>query len=96
MLISHKGPPKTSINCSRPSIFPEIIISGKHKEVKKYKYKNTMTPFEKLKSIKGYKLFLKPNFRQLDLEAFLSNHSVNDFTERMVQAQNKLFNGIFP
>jgi len=84
------------LNCYRPSIFPEIIISGKHKEVKKYKYKNTMTPFEKLKSIKGYKLFLKPNFRQLDLEAFLSNHSVNDFTERMVQAQNKLFNGIFP
>lgn len=84
------------LNYYRPSIFPEIIISEKHKEVKKYKYKNTMTPFEKLKSIKDYKLFLKPNFRQLDLEDFLSNHSVNDFTERMVQAQDKLFNGIFP
>lgn len=83
------------LNCYRPSIFPEIIVSSKHKEVKKYKYENTMTPFEKLKSLPGYKQYLKPHFRLLDLEVFLSNHSVNDFTERMVQAQTKLFNGIF-
>jgi len=83
------------INCYRPSIFPEITLSRKNKEVKKYKYANTMTPFQKLKSIPLFKRHLKPNFPLLDLETFLRNHSVNDFTERMVRAQSKLFDGIF-
>ena len=83
------------INCYRPSIFPEIILSRKNKEIKKYKYANTMTPFKKLKSIPNFRKYLKPKFPLLDLETFLSNHSVNDFTERMVRAQTKLFNGIF-
>jgi len=83
------------INYYRPSIFPEIVRSGKNKEVKKYKYKNTMTPFSKLKSIPNFQNYLKPNFPLLDLETFLSNHSVNDFTERVVKAQAKLFDGIF-
>ncbi|KAF0143038.1 MAG: putative integrase catalytic subunit [Ignavibacteria bacterium] len=83
------------INCYRPSIFPEIILSRKNKEIKKYKYKNTMTPFEKLKVIPNFRIFLKPSFPLLDLETFLSNHSVNDYTERMVKAQDKLFDGIF-
>ena len=83
------------LNCYRPSIFPEIIISPKNKEVKKYKYKNTMTPFQKLKSLPGFTKHLKPNFPLLDLETFLSNHSVNDFTERMVNAHSRLFADIF-
>ena len=83
------------INYYRPSIFPEIVRSKKNKEVKKYEYKNTMTPFNKLKSIPNFRNYLKPNFPLLDLETFLSNHSVNDFTERVVKAHTKLFDGIF-
>jgi len=49
------------LNYYRPSIFPEVSFSAKRKEVKKYKYENTMTPFTKLKSIFEYKKFLKKN-----------------------------------
>lgn len=83
------------INYYRPSIFPEIVRSKKNKEVKKYSYKNTMTPFNKLKSIPNFQNYLKPNFPLLDLETLLSNHSVNEFTERVVKAHTKLFDVIF-
>lgn len=83
------------LNCYRPSIFPEIVRSEKNKEVKKYKYENTMTPFAKLESLPNFQSYLKPNFPLLDLKSFLRNHSVNDFTEKVVKAQTRLFNGIF-
>jgi len=54
-----------------------------------------MTPFQKLKSIPSYKDHLKKDFSLLDLETFIRNHSVNEFTERMVKAQSRLFDGIF-
>ncbi len=84
------------LNYYRPSIFPEVLISNKNKEVKTYKYKNTMTPFSKLKSVKNYEIFLKENFSIIDTESFLSNYSINEFTERMVKAHKNLFNDIFP
>jgi len=53
-----------------------------------------MTPFTKLKSIFEYKKFLKKNISVIDLELFLSNDSPNEFAERMVKAQDKLFDDI--
>ena len=82
------------LNYFRPSIFPEIIISNKNKETKKYKYKNTMMPFTKLKTINNYQEYLKEEFPILDLESFARQYSINEFTERMVKAQQKLFNDI--
>ncbi|OGC21740.1 hypothetical protein A3J90_00455 [candidate division WOR-1 bacterium RIFOXYC2_FULL_37_10] len=82
------------LNYYRPSIFPEIVFSAKRKEVKKYRYENTMTPFAKLKSIFEYKKFLKKNTSVVDLELFLSNDSPNEFAEKVVKAQDCLFNGI--
>jgi len=53
-----------------------------------------MTPFAKLKSIFEYKKFLKKNTSVVDLELFLSNDSPNEFAEKVVKAQDCLFNGI--
>ena len=53
-----------------------------------------MTPFAKLKSIFEYKQFLKKNISVIDLELFLSNDSPNEFKEKVVKAQNKLFDDI--
>ena len=82
------------LNYYRPSIFPEIHVSRKHKETKLYKYDNTMTPFTKLKSILNYERYLKKSFSVIDMEALVRHRSVNEFTERMVNAQNRLFDVI--
>lgn len=82
------------LNYYRPSIFPEIHISKKHKETKLYKYDNTMTPFVKFKSIPDHENYLKESFPIIDMEALVKHHSVNEFTERMVKAQNQLFDVI--
>lgn len=82
------------LNYYRPSIFPEIYVSKKHKETKLYKYDNTMTPFVKLKSIPNYERYLKKSFSIVDMESLVNHHSVNEFTERMVNAQNRLFDAI--
>lgn len=82
------------LNYYRPSIFPEIHVSKKHKETKIYKYDNTMTPFSKLKSIPCHEEYLKEAFSIVDMETTVKHHSVNEFTERMVKAQNLLFDVI--
>jgi len=82
------------LNYYRPSIFPEIHVSKKHKETKVYKYDNTMTPFVKLKSIPNHEGYLKQSFSIVDMETLVKHHSVNEFTERMVNAQNRLFDVI--
>jgi len=82
------------LNFYRPSIFPEIHVSRKFKETKVYKYDNTMTPFVKLKSIPNCENYLKESFSIVDMEKLVKHHSVNEFTERMVNAQNRLFDVI--
>jgi hypothetical protein len=57
------------VNYHRPCFFPETITDAKGKERKKYRYKDMMTPYEKLKSIPKASETLKAGitFEQLDV-----------------------------
>jgi transposase InsO family protein len=82
------------INCHRPCFFPETVTDEKGKTRKKYRLKNMMTPYEKLKSLPNAATFLKPGitFEQLDKTA--TAHSDNESAQRVNDARKKLFQSI--
>lgn len=79
------------LNYHRPCGFATIITDKKGKERKIYRQENYQTPYEKLKSLKNAKGYLKENisFEQLDKIAY--EMSDNDFAERMQKAKEELF-----
>jgi transposase InsO family protein len=83
------------LNYHRPCHFAEIIINAKGKEIKKYPYKNMMTPYEKLKSLESANQYLKNgiSFEMLDQLAMSSTDL--EAAEKLRQAQRKLFEIIF-
>lgn len=74
--------------------FPETITDAKRKERKKYRYKDMMTPYEKLKSIPEASEYLKEDvaFKQLDAQA--AKMSDNDAALALNNARKKLFKDI--
>ena len=59
------------LNFHRPCFFPTTEIDAKGKAVKRYRYKDMMTPYEKLKSLANASSFLKTgvSFEQLDKQS---------------------------
>ena len=82
------------INFHRPCFFPETITDAKGKERKKYRYKDMMTPYEKLKSIPKACEYLKEGvtFKQLDAQA--AKMSDNDAALALNNARKTLFKDI--
>jgi len=82
------------LNYHRPCYFPTIFTDNKGKQRKKYDYKEMMTPYEKLKSLKQAESYLKEplSFEQLDKEAY--KISDNQFTDQMNLAKKQLFKQI--
>lgn len=82
------------VNYHRPCFFPETITDAKGKERKKYRYKDMMTPYEKLKSIPNASETLKAGitFEQLDAQA--ARMSDNDCAMTLNNARKKLFQAI--
>lgn len=74
------------LNYHRPCAFAEIKTDKKGKETKTYPHKNYMTPYEKLKSIKNVKKYLKSksSFEKLDATAYAMSH-----TEHAIQMQEQ-------
>lgn len=83
------------INYHRPCFYPKIEVDAKGKIRKKYRYKDMMTPYEKLKSLSKAKKFLKKNitFKELDIVANKLND--NEAAKQMQEARKKLFTKIF-
>jgi hypothetical protein len=83
------------LNFHRPCFFPATEIDAKGKAVKRYRYADMMTPYEKLKSLPGADSFLKPGitFKQLDKDsmAMTDNEAAALFTSQ----RNKIFKQIF-
>jgi hypothetical protein len=75
--------------------FAEITINAKGKEVKKYPYKNMMTPYEKLKSLENASLYLKKGIDFEVLDQFAMSSTDLQAAEKLRQAQRKLFQIIF-
>jgi hypothetical protein len=83
------------INFHRPCFFPEIITNKKGKEEKTYPAKNMMTPFDKLKSIKDAKNYLKEGLTFEILEKVAMEISDNEAAELLQEKRRELFNQIF-
>ena len=82
------------VNFHRPCFFPEAITDAKGKTRKRYRLKDMMTPYEKLKALPETARFLKPGvtFEQLDQTA--QAISDNEAAERLNAARKKLFQSI--
>jgi len=82
------------VNFHRPCFFAESVTDAKGKTRKRYRLKDMMTPYEKLKSLGNAETFLKPGvtFEQLDRTA--AAMSDNEAAERLNEARKKLFQSI--
>jgi len=82
------------VNFHRPCFFAESITDEKGKTRKKYRLKDMMTPYEKLKSLPDAPRFLKPGitFEQLDQTA--TAVSDNQAATALNEARKRLFQSI--
>lgn len=85
----------TYLNYHRPCAFAEIKIDEKGKERKIYPKDNYMTPYDKLKSLKNAKQYLKPeiSFEILDNIAF--EMSSTEYAKKMQKEKQLLFKNLF-
>jgi len=82
------------VNFHRPCFFAESITDEKGKTRKKYRLKDMMTPYEKLKSLPAAEAFLKPGITFEQLDKIAAAHSDNAAAERLNAARKKLFQSI--
>ncbi len=80
------------LNYHRPCAFATVTVDKKGK--RKKKYETWMTPYEKLKSLKHAKNYLKPGVTFKKLDAIALKHTDNEFAKIMQEAKRKLFNSI--
>ena len=82
------------VNFHRPCFFAESVTDEKGKIRKRYRLKNMMTPYQKLKSLPEAQRFLKPgiSFEQLDQLAMAI--SDNQAVAQLNAARSKLFQSI--
>ena len=90
-LTDHLNP---HINFHRPCFFPETEVDHRGKQIKRYPYKNMMTPYDKLKSLPDAGRFLKPFCDFIQLDEIASKFSDNQSAKLMNNAKIKLFNNI--
>ncbi len=83
------------LNYHRPCLFASSSIDPKGKEIKKYKYEDVFTPYEKFKSLPKAEQYLKPGvtFDELDHKANMM--SDGEAAKQMNIALKKLFSEIF-
>ena len=82
------------INFHRPCFFAETITDAKGKTRKRYRQKDMMTPYEKLKSLPEAAHYLKPGITFEQLEKTATQCTDNDAAEQLNEARQKLFQSI--
>lgn len=82
------------VNFHRPCFFAESVIDEKGKIKKRYRQKDMMTPYDKLKSLPEAADYLKPGVCFEDLDRRATAISDNEAAERLNEARNKLFKSI--
>ena len=85
----------TYLNYHRPCAFAKIVIDRKGKEKKTYPHENYMTPYERLKSIKNVKKYLKTGItlKKLDEIAYAMSHT--EYAICMQKEKDKIFDKIY-
>ncbi len=82
------------INYHRPCFFAEIQTDERGKLRKIYRYKNMMTPYDKLKSLSDATNYLKPAFSFEILDQVAHAMSDNQAADQLQKARQKLFKTI--
>ena len=83
------------LNFHRPCFFSTTVIDSKGKERKKYRYKDMMTPYDKLKSLDNAGQYLKKEISFKILDAQATAMSDNEAARQLQAARTQLFNAIF-
>lgn len=81
------------LNYHRPCLFAEEKTDGLGKIRKKYRV--TMTPYEKFKSLENSAGYLKDGITFKDLDKIAYQESDNDFGKKMMRAKDELFKKIY-
>ena len=79
------------VNYHRPCLYPTTVIDSKGKQKKKYKYKDMMTPYEKLKSLDKAEQYLKNGVIFKDLDDIAYSISDNEAAQRLQTERQVLF-----
>lgn len=82
------------VNFHRPCFFAETITDEKGKIRKRYRLKDMMTPYEKLKSLPEASGFLKPGVTFEHLDQTAAAISDNEAAAKLNEARKKLFQSI--
>ena len=80
------------LNYHRPCGFATVTVDERGKRRKKYE--TWATPYERLKSLKNAKRYLKPGITFKKLDAIALEYTDNEFAKIMQKAKRKLFNSI--
>ena len=83
------------LNFHRPCFFPSEELDAKGRLRKRYRYKDMMTPYDKLKSLPNAQAFLKPGLAFEQLDAIALGISDNEAAKQMNEAKRQLFKTIF-
>ena len=84
------------LNFHRPCAFATEITDKKGKIKKVYKEKDYMTPYEKLKSLSNYQLYLKARITIETLDKIAKRKTDNEIAKEVQDSRYKLFNKILP
>lgn len=84
------------LNFHRPCAFATEIVDKKGKIKKVYKQENYMTPYEKLKSLPNYQLYLKAGITIEMLNKIAKRKTDNEIASEVQDRRYKLFNRILP
>ena len=83
------------LNYHRPCLFSSGFTDSRGKEVKKYKYEDIFTPYEKLKSLPEADTYLKEGVTLDELDYKANMMSDSEAAKQMNAALKKLFQSIF-
>ncbi|HSH70992.1 MAG TPA: hypothetical protein VK997_13800 [Deferrisomatales bacterium] len=79
------------LNFHRPCFFPTEALDAKGRVRKHYRYKDMMTPYDKLKSLPNAAEYLKPGFTFDKLDAIAHRMSDNEAAQQLNTAKDNLF-----
>ena len=82
------------INYHRPCLFPTTLLNKKGKQIKRYYYQDTMTPYEKLKSLPDAPQYLKKSISFKKLDDIATQMNDNQAAEHLLQQRQLLFKHI--
>ncbi len=83
------------LNFHRPCFFPTVQTDARGKQRKRYRYRDMMTPYDKLKSLPDAERYLKPGITFTALDAVAHAMSDNEVAKRLNEAKRQLFKAIY-